>query len=281
MKKVFKEYAFITLGILLVAIAVEYFFIPNKIAEGGVTGLSIVLHHYIPSISIELLSLILNIILFIVGFLVLGGSFGLKTIYSALGLSTIMWIIKSTLNPGSLTDNLLLATIIGTLIAAAGLAIVFNQNASTGGTDIIAKIINKYFHIDIGKSLFSVDLFVTLAGALTFGWEIGMYAFLSVLLNGTTIDKVIDGFKACKQVMIVSSKNYEISKFIIEELERGCTIFNGKGGYTGEDTYILYSVVGRKEFIRLKNFIKETDPRAFITVNEVHEVLGEGFGDIG
>lgn len=280
MKKTLKEYLFITIGIIMVAFAVEYFFIPNKIAEGGVTGISIILNHYIPRISIEALTLVLNIILFIVGFLVIGPSFGVKTIYSAIGLSVIMWLMKNLLHPVAVTTDLLLATIFGTLIAGTGIAIVFNQNASTGGTDIIAKIINKYFHLDLGKALLSVDLLVTISCGLTFGWEIGMYALLSVLINGTTIDKVIDGFNACKQVMIVSSKNDEISKFIMEELERGCTIFDGKGAYSGESAQVLYSVVGRKEFIRLKNFIKEIDPRAFITVNEVHEVLGEGFDDI-
>ncbi len=280
MKKTVKEYVLITIGIILVAFAVEYFFIPNKIAEGGVTGISIILNHYIPDISIELLSLILNIILFVVGFLAIGGNFGVKTIYSALGLSSFMWIIKSTLHPYSITSDLLLATLFGTLISATGMAIVFNQNASTGGTDIIAKIINKYFHLDIGKSLLSVDLVVTTLCGITFGWDIGMYALFSVLINGTAIDKIIDGFNACKQVMIVSEKNEDIMKFIMEELERGCTLFDGKGAYTGKDTYVLYSVVGRKEFIRLRNFIKEVDPKAFITVNEVHEVLGEGFDDI-
>ncbi|MBU5592579.1 YitT family protein [Clostridium sp. MSJ-4] len=279
-KKIIKEYAFITFGIILVAIAVEYFFIPNNIAEGGVAGLSIVIHNYLPNISVEAMTLILNLILFIVGFLVLGGSFGLKTIYSALSLSVIMWIIKNLFNPMSPTNDLLLATIFGTLITATGLAIVFNQNSSTGGTDIIAKIINKYLHLDIGKALFSVDILVVLAGALTFGFEIGMYAFLSVILNGNIIDSVIDGFNACKQVMIVTEKHKEISEFIMKDLERGCTIFEGKGAYSSKYNSVLYTVLGRREFIKLKNFIKESDPKAFITVNEVKEVLGEGFREM-
>lgn len=281
MKKTVKEYIYITLGILMVAFSAEYFIIPNNIAGGGVTGLSVIVHHYFPSLSVEFFLLILNIILFIIGFLFIGGNFGVKTIYAAFGINVAMWIMKTTLHPTALTKDLILAVLFGSVITGSGLAIVFNQNASTGGTDIIAKILNKYIHIDMGKSMFSVDIVVTTLCGITFGWEIGMYALLFVMLNSIIIDRVIDGFKVCKQVMIVSTKNQEISKFIMEELDRGCTIFDGKGAYTGKDTYVLYSVLSRKQFIRLKNFIKEIDDHAFITVNEVHEVLGEGFNDIG
>lgn len=280
MKKTVKEYIYITLGILMVAFSAEYFIIPNNIAGGGVTGLSVIVHHYFPSLSVEFFLLILNIILFIIGFLFIGGNFGVKTIYAAFGINVAMWIMKTTLHPTALTKDLILAVLFGSVITGSGLAIVFNQNASTGGTDIIAKILNKYIHIDMGKSMFSVDIVVTTLCGITFGWEIGMYALLFVMLNSIIIDRVIDGFKVCKQVMIVSTKNQEISKFIMEELDRGCTIFDGKGAYTGKDTYVLYSVLSRKQFIRLKNFIKEIDDHAFITVNEVHEVLGEGFNDI-
>lgn len=163
-----KEFALITIGIFLVAISVVYFFEPNNIAAGGITGLAIVINHYIPFISIGPLVLMMDAILFIVALIVLGAKFGAKTIYSSFLLSTSMWIMQ-TFIPINITNDLILATIFGTLISAVGMAIVFNANASTGGTDIIAKILNKFFHIEIGKSLLIVDFLVTLLGAVTFG----------------------------------------------------------------------------------------------------------------
>jgi uncharacterized membrane-anchored protein YitT (DUF2179 family) len=160
------------------------------------------------------------------------------------------------------------------------MGIVFNQNASTGGTDIVAKIINKFFHIDIGKSLLMSDFLITLLAGITFGPQTGLYALLGVIMNGFVIDEVIQGISVCKQVTIISSKGDTINKFIMDELGRGATIYTAMGAYTGEEKEVLITVVSRKEFIKLKGFIKEIDSRAFITVNNVHEVLGEGFKDI-
>ena len=271
-----KEFALITIGIFLVAISVVYFFEPNNIAAGGITGLAIVINHYIPFISIGPLVLMMDAILFIVALIVLGAKFGAKTIYSSFLLSTSMWIMQ-TFIPINITNDLILATIFGTLISAVGMAIVFNANASTGGTDIIAKILNKFFHIEIGKSLLIVDFLVTLLGAVTFGINIGLYGLLAVIINGVVIDNIIAGFKTKSEITIISEKNKEMSKFILDDLERGCTFIKGIGGFTGKDTSILYTVLDRNEFIKLKNKIKEIDKNAFITVGEVHEVMGEGF----
>ena len=271
-----KEFALITIGIFLVAISVVYFFEPNNIAAGGITGLAIVINHYITFISIGPLVLMMDAILFIVALIVLGAKFGAKTIYSSFLLSTSMWLMQ-TFIPINITNDLILATIFGTLISAVGMAIVFNANASTGGTDIIAKILNKFFHIEIGKSLLIVDFLVTLLGAVTFGINIGLYGLLAVIINGVVIDNIIAGFKTKSEITIISEKNKEISKFILDDLERGCTFIKGIGGFTGKDTSILYTVLDRNEFIKLKNKIKEIDKNAFITVGEVHEVMGEGF----
>jgi uncharacterized membrane-anchored protein YitT (DUF2179 family) len=280
MKK-FKEYLFITLGILLLAIAIEFFMAPNKIAAGGVTGLAIIVNYYIPGLSVGILILIMNVILFITAFIIIGGGFGAKTIYASLGLSGIMWLMELFITPQMIpTDDLMLASVFGTFISGIGMGIVFNQNASTGGTDILAKILSRFVQIDIGKALLSVDAIISLVCAFAFGAEVGMYAILSVILNGFVIDYVIDGFNVCKQVYIISSKNEEIRKYIIEILERGCTIFDGKGGFSGNNEKILYSVLSRREFIRLRKYIREIDKRAFIIVNDAHEVLGEGFKDL-
>lgn len=280
MKEGLREYILILIGVFLVAISLEYFFIPNNIAAGGLTGLAIVINHYIPSISTGPLVFIMDLFLFVIGFIFLGKNFGVKTIVSSFSLAGMMTIIETYFNPKAITNDLMLAAIFGTFITAIGMAIVFNANASTGGTDTIAKILNKFFNIDIGKSLLAVDFIVTLLGAVTFGINIGLYGLLSVIINGIAIDKVIEGFQVCKEVTVISTKSDEIGKFIMDELERGCTFLKGVGGFSGKDTYILYAVLGRNEFIKLKQYISKIDPKAFITVGEVHEVMGEGFKNI-
>lgn len=280
MKDKIKEYILIITGVFFVAISLEYFFIPNNIAAGGLSGLAIVINHYIPSISTGPLVFIMDLFLFVIGFILLGSNFGIKTMVSSFSLAGMMTLIEKTIQPRAITTDLMLATIFGTFISAIGMALVFNANSSTGGTDTIAKILNKYFHLDIGKSLLAVDFIVTLLGALTFGINIGLYGMLAVIINGIAIDKVIEGFNSCKEVTIISHKNKEISKFIMNELERGCTFIKGVGAFTGEDTFLLYSVLGRNEFIKLKQYISKIDKDAFITVGEVHEVLGEGFREL-
>lgn len=280
MKGKVKEYIFITIGFIFVAIGVEYFFMPNNLATGGITGLSLVINHYVPMLSTGAIMILINIILFLLGFLLLGKAFGAKTLYASFGLAATMWIIEKSFKPFALTEDLMLASVIGTLILGTGLAIVFTQNASTGGTDIIAKILNKFFGINMGRAMQAVDFFVVVSGAITFGLNRGLYAMLCVLLNGMVINRVISGFNACKEVMIMSSKTEEIRRYITVDMDRGCTILNGEGGYTAQVTKVIYCVMDNRELIRLKRHIRQIDPKAFVTVNEAHEVMGEGFNNI-
>ncbi len=279
-KSKFREYLIITFGIILVALSIEYFYAPNNIAAGGVTGIAIIINAVIPSFSIGVVSFILNGLLFIVALIFIDGKFGVKTIYASLGLSVIIWAIERFLKPVAITNDLMMATIFGTLISAFGMAIIFNENASTGGTDILAKMLNIFFHLDIGKSLLVVDFVITLASAFVFGVDVALYSMLSIILLGLIVDRVIEGFNACKSIFVISKSNYEISRYIIDTLDRGCTFINGVGAFTEKETNILYAVLSRNQFIKLKKFIKDVDPDAFITVGEVHEVLGEGFNDI-
>jgi uncharacterized membrane-anchored protein YitT (DUF2179 family) len=168
----------------------------------------------------------------------------------------------------------------GTAMSGLGMAIIFNHNASTGGTDIIARILNKYVHIDIGKSLLITDFVVTFAAALTFGIQKGMYAFIAVISNGFIIDYAIAGFNVAMQVFVMSSHSDIIAEFIMNELGRGVTFFTGQGAYSSKNMKIVYSILSRKEFIKLRGYIKEVDSKAFITVSDAHEVLGEGFKGI-
>jgi uncharacterized membrane-anchored protein YitT (DUF2179 family) len=281
MKKLVKEYILITIGIILVGAGLYYFLVINNLAAGGVSGLAMVIGHYFPSIPVGLLMLIMNIILFIIAFIVIGPNFGAKTIYASLGLSGVIWIFEKVFPISKpITDDLMLSLIYGILISGIGMGIVFNQNASTGGTDIVAKIINKFFHLEIGKAMIASDFVITLLAGLTFGPKIGMYALLGVIINGVVIDSFINGLSMRKQVTIISSKGDEIKKFIIDELQRGVTIYDAKGAYTGEEKEVLITIMSRKEIIKLRGFIREVDKKAFISVNNVHEVLGEGFKSI-
>jgi uncharacterized membrane-anchored protein YitT (DUF2179 family) len=275
-----KDFVMITLGIFLVAFGLEYFHIPNNIAAGGVSGLAIIINNFIPALPVGIIILILNVILFAVAFLTLGGGFGAKTLYASFGLSGIMWIMETFFTPAVLSEDLFINAAVGALIIGTGMAMVFNYGASTGGTDILAKILNKYFHVEIGKSLLAVDFVIGMTGLATFGITAGLYALLCIVANGTLIDRLIDGFNTSKELMIISKREEQIIKFIIEELDKSCTVLNGYGGYTSEDIQILYVILSRREYIRLRSYIKEIDPKAFISVNEVHEVLGEGFMDI-
>lgn len=278
MKKSVIEFIFINFGLLLVAAGIYLFLVPNNLAAGGVSGLSMVINHFVPQLPVGLLMLLMNIVLFIVGIIFIGRGFGFKTIYSSLALSgMIMGFEKLLPLKAPLTGDLFLELIFGILISGAGMGIVFLNNASTGGTDIIAKILNKYFSINIGKGVLMADFFITLAAAFAFGIRTGLYALLGVIINGFVIDSVIEGIETNKQVTIITAKMNEINDFIINTLGRGATIYTARGAYTKEQKDIIIVVLDRKEFIKLRNFIKEVDDKAFITVNKVHETLGEGF----
>ncbi|MDY6012032.1 YitT family protein [Clostridium sp.] len=277
MKQNIKEYGIITLGVILVAVALEYFFIPNNLAAGGVSGLAVVISHYFPSLTVGVLTLIMNIILFVIAFIVVGGDFGLKTIYASFGLSFLLWFMDAFIHPQALTTDLLISSVFGTVLTAIGLAMVFNVNASTGGTDILAKILNKYTSFNMGISLLCVDFLVTFLGAITFGVDKGFYALLSVLLNGPLIDKIISFLNQKKEITIISDKNEEIAKFIMTELRSGCTALEGSGLYSKQEKKIIYSVLSKKELEKLKQFIECVDSEAFYTIGQIEEVQGKDF----
>ena len=271
-----KEYLLTTIGVALTAIALEYFFFPCDIAAGGVSGIGLVVNK-VSGLDTSIVVLVLNILLFILAFIVLGKSFGAKRIYATVMLSVFMWIIEKILKPGILTENMFLASVFGSILLGMGAAIVFHQGASTGGTSIIAAIISKFTPIGIGISVLLTDSFVCLLAISVFGVDKGLFGFFSVILIGLIIDKFIDGFNTCKQVFIITSKEKEIVNHIIKNIDRGCTVLNGNGGYTGSDVKIIYTVLNSNQFIALKKHVKEIDPAAFLTVNDSTEVLGEGF----
>ena len=266
-----KDYLLIFLGIILTAASIVYIFTPNRLAAGGAQGIALVVNH-LTGINSGLLMILINGMLFITAFMILGTSFGAKTLFSSLGLSFVVFIMEKYLYYGPLTDNLMLATIFGSALMGMGVGIILNRNASIGGTSLIGKIISKFTYLDQVNCIVGTDILVTLFSMVVFGIEIGLYQLLSVYLTGEIINKVIDGITYRREVMIISEKREIIMKYLINDMKKGATLLNGKGGFTGKDTEIILTILTRRDFIKLKLFIRKVDPLAFISVNIVAEV---------
>lgn len=277
MKKI-KEFILINLGLILVALGIYMFKIPNKFATGGVSGAAIIISKFLPSVNVGPLMLIINIVLIIAGLLFIGPNFASKTIYSSFALSGMVWLFQSIHALKSpLTDDRLLELMFSIVLPAVGSAIVFNQNASTGGTDIVAKILSRLTHIHIGKTLLLADFIIALMAGVFFGIKTGMYSILGLIMKGFIIDLVIEGLNVSKYMIIVSTKPKEVELFIVESLGRGATIYKAEGAYTREDKEVVTTVVSRRQAIRLRNFVREIDRRAFITITNTSEIIGKGF----
>lgn len=210
---VMKEYAMITLGVILVAVGLQYFYSPNDLAAGGLSGMALIINHFIPILSVGVTIFVGNLILYVIAFFIIGEDFGFKTIYGSVMLSVIIEILDRVFNARALTDNLLIAVLIGSILISLGLAIAFYYNASTGGTDILAKILNKYSKFNIGISLLCVDIIVTVCGGIVFGLAKGIYALLAVFITGVLIDKfilILTNYKSKKEE--VSESKEEVSE---------------------------------------------------------------------
>ncbi len=180
----------------------------------------------------------------------------------------------------AISKDMLIILIFGMLLTSVGQAMIFNQGASSGGTDIIAKIITKFFPMNIGKALQIADFFVICAAIWVFGIEKGLYALLGIMLNGYLVDYIVAGFNVAKFVTVISSKTKEVTDYIINDLNRSATVYAAKGAYSNEDREVITTVVNRRQFIQLKNNIGAIDPHAFVTVQQLHEVMGEGFTNL-
>lgn len=273
-----KKFLIITIGLIILACGLYYFLIPSNLAVGGATGLALVISTLIPSLNYSVILVIINLILFITAFIVLGKEFSGYTLYASLMLSGIFAILEMiTPMAEPFTDDLFINLIFGILIAGVGIGIIFNQNASTGGTDILAKIINKFSHIDMGKSLMIPDFLITLAAGFVFGPRLGMYSLLGVIINSIVIDKIIAGFNVKINMIIISEEFDAINDYINKDLDRGTTIYHATGGYSKKDKRIINTVVERSEYIKIRDFIRTIDKRAFVTISHITEVEGEGF----
>ena len=269
----FKEYIIVALACMVMAFNTSYFFIGNKLAQGGVSGLSLIIH-YLSNIDMSYLYFALNIPLIILAYIFLGKNFLLKTLFATFVLSVFLKIFASFSEP---LEDILLAAIFGGAINGIAIGIVFYAGGSTGGIDIIAKIINKYTGIPISRILLTTDFIVLSMVAVIFGKVIFMYTLISVVISSKMIDIIQVGIYSAKGVTIITTKEDESRKRIMEETKRGITLIDAKGGYTQKEIGMLYCVVGQYQLIRVKTIVKEVDPSAFMIVADVHEVIGNGF----
>lgn len=268
------DYIGITIGTLITALGLAVFLIPNRIAPGGVSGLATVIY-YLFGFKVGIAMIVINIPLFLFAIKELGLKFIYKTLYATLTLSIFIDVIVSFIS--SPTQDLLLASIYGGLVVGLGLGIVFRFGATTGGTDLAAQIIYRHLKISVGQSLLLIDGLVILMAIFVFGVELALYAFLVVFLTTKVIDLIQEGEGFAKAVFIISDYGPKIGERILQDLNRGVTYLHGKGGFSGQPREIILVVVGRSELSTLKNLVRGVDPRAFVIVANMNEVLGEGF----
>ena len=276
-KRIFIDYLGITAGSFLIALALTVFLVPNRIAAGGVSGLATVIY-YISSFPIGITMLIINIPLFLAGLKIMGTSFGMRTIYGITSLSVFTDLMQPHVS--SLTDDLLLASIYGGVVGGIGLGIVFRSRGTTGGTDMIASLINYYTGITVGEGLLIADGVVVALAGIFFNLEVALYAAVTIFITSQTIDVVQEGLNFKKGVLIISDRADEINEMVVNDLNRGITEFEAKGGYTGDRKQVLLCIISRSEVSELKTAVAKIDKEAFVIISNVHEVLGEGFTEI-
>jgi len=276
--KLIKEFVLINVGLFLVALGIFLFKAPNNFVTGGVSGIAIITNHFIKGVTLGPIMMGINIVLIIIGFFFIGKDFGWKTLYASFALSGMVWLLERiVVIKTSLTGELFLELIYSIILPAIGSAIVFNLDASTGGTDIVARIINKYTHVHIGKTLLMADVIIAAMSFLVFGIKIGMYSLLGLAMKGFLIDTVIEGFNVKKQLTIVTVNAEPIKKYIVEVLKRGATITKAVGAYTGDERDVITTVVSRGQAVKLRSYARQVDSSCFITINSTSEIIGKGF----
>ena len=271
--KILKECFIVSIACIIMAFNTNYFYLGNKLAQGGVSGLSLIIH-YTTNIDISYIYLALNIPLIIIAYIFIGKDFVFKTLFATIMLTIFLKVFGTFRGP---IDDILMASIFGGGINGIAIGIIFYAGGSSGGTDIIAKIINKNYGIAIGKTLLTIDFIILSMVAFIFGKVIFMYTLISLLVSSKMIDIIQEGIYSAKGVTIITNKVEDLRKKIMEDTGRGITLINAKGAYTQKEIGMLYCVVGKYQLMKVKSIVKEIDPMAFMIVNQVHEVIGKGF----
>jgi uncharacterized membrane-anchored protein YitT (DUF2179 family) len=273
------DYILLFIGATVQAIALRLFLVPANLASGGVTGISQLINHF-TGWPIGLMVLIGNLPLFLLGWRFLGGlRFSLRTAFAVLVYSLVVDLLPRfhILPTNGITDDIFLNSLYGAVVSGIGYGLVYRARGTSGGSDILARILNHYRSISMTQSYLMVDSAVILAAGFVFGWKEALYAIITLYVSGIVAENVLEGSGTVRTAMVVTRQAKLISERVLEEMERGVTILQGTGAYTGNERPVIYCVITRSEVAQLKSIVREIDPQAFIVIGQAHEALGEGF----
>lgn len=268
-----KNIVLILMGSFIFSVGINYFAVANHLAEGGFTGISLLLH-YLYGWSTGTIILLMNLPLLFIGYKVFGK---LTFIYTLIGIGSVTLFLHLTQGWHRPMDDLLLASLFTGALVGIGLGLVFRAGGTTGGVDIIARLLNKHLGISIGQVMLLFDFLVLIVSVFIIGLNVAMYSLIAVFVGTRIIDFVVEGLNISKAITIISENAFEISQDITKKMGRGVTILHGKGAYTGNHKEILYIVIAPNELPRLKEQVLRYDPHAFMVVHDARDVLGEGF----
>ena len=267
-----RELAILTGAVAIIAAAVYFFLVPSHASVSSISGLGIVLANFVP-LPLSAITMILNVVLLVIGFLTCGREFGAKTVYTSILLPAFIGLFERLFpNLGSLTDSQELDVLCYILVVSVGLSILFNRNASSGGLDIVAKIMNKYLHMDLGKAMSLSGMCVALSAALVYDKKTVVLSVLGTYFNGLVLDHFIFGQNIKRRVCIITGKEEELRRFIIEDLHSGATVYESYGAYNMQKRREIITIVDKAEYQKLMSYMNREDPQAFITVYTVSDM---------
>ncbi|RST82267.1 YitT family protein [Blautia sp. SG-772] len=271
-KSIIKETSILTVAVAIIAAAVYFFLVPSHASVSSISGLGIVLSNFIP-LPLSAITMILNVVLLIIGFVTCGREFGVKTVYTSVMLPLFLGVFEGIFPDfGSMTNSQELDVLCYVLVVSVGLSILFNRNASSGGLDIVAKIMNKYLHMDLGKAMSLSGMCVALSAALVYDKKTVVLSVLGTYFNGLVLDHFIFDHNIKRRVCIITKKEEELRQFIIHDLHSGATIYESIGAYNMEKRNEIITIVDKGEYQKLMNYMNREDPKAFITVYTVSDM---------
>lgn len=271
-KDLVKETVILTAAVAIIAAAVYFFLAPSHASVSSISGLGIVLSNFVP-LPLSAITMILNVVLLIIGFFTCGKEFGVKTVYTSILLPVFLGVFEKAFPGGiSLTDSQELDVLCYILVVSVGLSILFNRNASSGGLDIVAKIMNKYLHMELGKAMSLSGMCVAFSAALVYDKKTVVLSVLGTYFNGIILDHFIFDHNIKRRVCIITKKEEELRKFIINDLHSGATIYEAIGAYNGQKHNEIITIVDKSEYQKLMNYMNHEDPKAFITVYNVSDM---------
>ncbi|MEQ0487536.1 YitT family protein [Anaerococcus murdochii] len=272
-----KKYLWILFGSFLIAGGLYFFLLSQDIAAGGISGFALVVSKGLPFINLGMVNLLLNVIVLIAGMVFIGFDFAKKSLISSLAVSAYILVFEKIVPNVSLGNDKIINIIFGSIIVSLGLAIVFNHEASSGGTDLIAAIFNKYFNVPLHVCLFFADFVVVVSSAFIIGIDLAMYATLAIMIQSIGFDYFMQGFGRKISIMVISDKYREINEMLVNKHEKGVTLIEAEGGYSHNEKKVVMTITSVRTFPAIKDDILQIDDRAFVFTYTISEVLGEGF----